>query len=483
MSSHREAPAISKDPAADSTDVYAFVSPDRPDTVTLIANYVPLQDPAGGPNFFEFGDDVMYQILVDNDGDGKADVWYQFRFWTEVEDRNTFLYNTGPITSLTSSTWNRRQYYRVTRVTPGTSEVLAAKLGCPPCNIGPLSTPNYAGLAGQAIHPLPGGRRVFAGQRADGFYVDLGSVFDLLDLRPFQNLNIAPRPAAAGVNGLAGLNVHSIALQVPKSDLTRGGAAGTDATSPTSVIGVWTSASRQRARVWDSKDGANLNIGPWVQVSRMGNPLVNEVINPLGVKDAWNSYPPAGDSRYLQYVEHPELAGLLPVLYPTVFPNLAAVVKAGIARADLVAVLLTGIPAGIIKGFQNYTGTVQADMLRLNCAVSPTAKPSLLGLLGGDAAGFPNGRRVFDDVTTIELRAVAGATLPLVDPSFKPDAAVSLVYDDVDPAKHTPQSLASTLGVSYLSSFPYLGTPYDGFDAVTGTRAANAHGAPRSSAA
>ncbi len=467
MSSHREAPAIAKDPVADSTDLYAFVSPDRPDTVTLIANFVPLQDPAGGPNFFEFGDDVLYQILVDNDGDGEADVWYQFRFRTEVQNPTTFLYNTGPISSLTSSTWNRRQTYSVTRVTAGDRQVLAEGLACPPCNIGPLSTPGYPGLAAQAVHQLPGGRRVFAGQRADGFYVDLGSVFDLLDLRPFQNLNIAPRPAAAGVNGLAGLNVHSIALQVPKSDLTRGGAAGTDPTSPASVIGVWTTASRQRARVWDHQNGPNVNIGPWVQVSRLGNPLINEVINPLLVKDAWNSRPPKTDASILGYVEHPELAGLLPVLYPKVFPNLAQVVKAGTARADLVAILLTGVPAGIIKGFQNLTGKVYADMLRLNCGIAPSASPSLLGLLGGDAAGFPNGRRVYDDVTTIELRAVAGATLPLVDPSFKPDAAVGAIYDAVDPAKNTPASLARTLGLTYLSSFPYLGTPYDGFDART----------------
>jgi len=249
------------------------------------------------------------------------------------------------------------------------------------------------------------------------------------------------------------------------------------------VIGVWTTASRKRARLWDRKEGPPVTLGPWVQVSRLGNPLVNEVINPLAVKDGWNARPPSSDKDFLGYVEHPELAALLPLLYPTAFPNLAAVVKAGTARADLVAILLTGLPRGIIKGFQNNTGTVNADMLRLTCAIAPTATPSLLGLLGGDAAGFPNGRRVYDDLTTIELRAVAGATLPLVDPSFKPDAAVGLIYDTVDPGTNTPESLASSLGVTYLPAFPYLSIPYDGFDAVSGTRATGHHAGPRTAAA
>src|ERR1700683_1349617 len=187
MSSHREAPEISKDPVADSTDVYAFVSPDAPGTVTLIANYVPLQGPAGGPNFYEFGDDVLYQVNVDNDGDGQSDVTYEFRFSTTVADEDTFLYNTGPIEALNSPNWNRRQFYTVTRVDGGRSQVLGRNLACPPCNIGPLSTPDYTARAGGAGHSLGGSRTVFAGQRAEGFYVDLGSIFDLGNLRPFAS--------------------------------------------------------------------------------------------------------------------------------------------------------------------------------------------------------------------------------------------------------------------------------------------------------
>src|SRR6478735_9208279 len=173
MSSHREAPEISKDPVADSTDLYAFTSYGNPDNVTIIANYVPLQNPAGGPNFFEFGDDVLYEIKIDNDGDGKADVTYQFTFKTEVTNPDTFLYNTGPILSLTDKNWNRRQTYTVEQVDAnGKTQMLGENLASPPCNIGPLSTPNYTDLVKASVHQLPGGGQVFAGQRAEGFFVD-----------------------------------------------------------------------------------------------------------------------------------------------------------------------------------------------------------------------------------------------------------------------------------------------------------------------
>src|SRR5271165_2656766 len=330
MSSHREAPEISKDPVADSTDVYAFVSPDKPGTVTLIANYVPLQGPAGGPNFYEFGDDVLYEIHIDNDGDGYADVTYQFRFATQVRNPNTFLYNTGPIQSLDSPNWNRRQFYTVTRAEgTGRARTLGQGLACPPCSIGPLSTPDYPGLAAAAVHALGGGRTVFAGQRAEGFYVDLGSIFDLLNLRPFASLHnhfgLSKFPTnGPGVNSTKDLNVHSIALQVPISDLTRGGYNGGSVTDPRAVIGVWTSASRQRVRLYDADHAEYVSSGPFTQVSRLGNPLFNEVIVPMGKKDYWNTLPPADDKQFASYVAHPEVSALLPGLYPGVFPHLAA---------------------------------------------------------------------------------------------------------------------------------------------------------------
>ncbi len=449
MSSHREAPEISKDPVADSTDVYAFVSPDRPDTVTIIANYVPLQDPASGPNFFEFGDDVQYDIHIAPDlGDARDEIVYSFRFSTRVPNPDTFLYITGPVTSLDSPSYNRPQTYSVTRRSRQRSRTQATGLRVPPCNVGPRSTPDYAGLAEDAYYDLPEGGRVFAGQRADPFWVDLGSVFDLGTLRPFQNAHLLPSGAMAGINTLAKVNVHSIVLQLPISSVTRNRNNPSDPMRADAVIGVWTSASRAKNRMFDDKLDRYVSTGPMAQVSRLGNPLFNEVLVPMSRKDSFNNSTPWGDSQFAGGVARPELAGLLPVLYPGVFPNLAAYKK---ERADLLAILLTGIPAGVVPGFQNYTGPTQADMLRLNVAVPPSANPNPLGIVGGDLAGFPNGRRLTDDVVTIELRALAGATIPLVDPSFTPDGAAAAVTDGSTPSP-------------VLAEFPYVAVPYSGYD-------------------
>jgi hypothetical protein len=456
MSSHREAPEISKDPVADSTDVYAFVSPDRPGTVTLIANYVPLQEPAGGPNFYEFGEDILYEIHIDTNGNAEPDISYQFRFRTEVTNPSTFLYNTGPITSLSSTAWNRKQFYSVTRVDRRGEHHLGKDLPSPPCNIGPLSTPSYASaLAQPAINTLSDGSLVFAGQRAEGFYVDLGSIFDLGNLRPVQELNVFAKAlglqSMPGVNATKFLNVHSIALQVPISRVTVSG-------RPT--IGIWTTASRRRVGIRDDRGGPEFFSGPHTQVSRLGNPLVNEVLIPMSKKDYWNTQQPAQDKQFANFIAHPELAGLIAALYSPNFPNLQTAVAAGTSRADLEAVLLTGIPAGVVPSapsFTNFTGTVQADLLRLNTSIpaTPAKSANPLGVIGGDLAGFPNGRRVFDDVVTVELRAVAGAILHLVDPSFTPDAAVGAITDGLDD---------TSPGTSYLTQFPYLGVPYDGYD-------------------
>jgi hypothetical protein len=472
MSSHREAPEISKDPVADNADVYAFVSPDNPGTVTIISNFVPLQDPPGGPNFFEFGDDVLYSINIDNDGDGRPEISYLFKFETTLRSKETFLYNTGPITSLESPAWNKRQFYSVMRVdgpdttTYGSStahhphhhhksklktQVLGAGLACPPCNIGPRSTPGYNSLAEAAVHTLPDGVKVFAGQRTDGFYVDLGAVFDLADLRPFQNLHLIPSAPAMGIDATKTLNIHTIALQIPIGQLTANHSVPKDASSSSSVIGVWSAAARRKVRMIDKANDERAQSGPWVQVSRLGNPLFNEVIVPLGDKDRWNTTYPVAEKQFAKYVEQPEVAKLLPVLYPNVFPNLAGLSK---PRADLVAILLTGLPSGVVPGFQNYTGKVLADQLRLNLAIPPTtSKPSRFGLLGNDPAGFPNGRRVFDDIVSIELRAIAGVTYALVDKTYKPDAAAGLLTEGLEPAPNR-----------YQSTFPYLAPPLDGFD-------------------
>ena len=279
--------------------------------------------------------------------------------------------------------------------------------------------------------------------------MDLGAIFDLGDLRPFQNLHLISTPAGAGVDTLKTSNVHSIAIQLPKAMVTRDGKNPTNAANTRSVIGVYTSASRRKASILGP--ATNTQSGPWVQVSRLGNPLINEVIIPMAQKDYWNAVAPWTDSQFVKYYAHPELAGLFPVLYPTVFPKLAAYTK---ERVDLEAILLTGIPTGVVPGFQNYTGKKPADQLRLNLAVPPTTtKPNPVGLVAGDPAGFPNGRRVFDDVIAIELKAVGGATIPLVDPSFTPDAAAALLADGTAPDASR-----------YLDVFPYVGVPLDGYD-------------------
>jgi hypothetical protein len=317
------------------------------------------------------------------------------------------------------------------------------------------------------VNDLGNGVKTFAGQRGEGFYVDLGSIFDLGALRPFQNLHLIPLPAAPGVDGPKGFNVHTIAIQVPKTDLTRGGFNPTDPADSRSVIGVWSAASRRKAMVRE-KDARIVQTGPFVQVSRLGEPLINEVVIELGEKDLWNSLSPATDSRFLDDYAHPQLGGLLPVLYPGVFPNLAGLTA---SRADLIAILLTGIPPGVLTGFQNSNGPTPADELRLNLAFAPSYDATdsginppgdsnkrfgILRAFTGDGVpdldGFPNGRRVFDNVTAIELRAIAGLTFPLIDNTFTPDGAAGLLMDG------TKEDLP------FLATFPYLATPYEGFE-------------------
>jgi len=442
-SSHREAPLISGDPQADNTDLYAFVSPDRPDTVTIIANYVPLEEPAGGPNFASFGDDVLYALHVDNNGDGEDDVTYEFRFTTRVQNGKTFLYNTGPITSLNDPNWNVRQTYSVTRVMGREQrEVLGENLRTPPVNIGPRSTPAYDTLASAAVAELPDGIKVFAGQRDDPFFVDLGSVFDLAGLRPFNPFHVIPLPAAAGVDGVAGFNTHTIAIQIPTAQLLKSG--------PT--IGIYASASRPRLTV-RGKRGTSTNQGPWVQVSRLANPLINEVVIPLARKDQWNASEPENDRRFEGFYLEPEVTRLENVLYPVLDDAPAT------GRGDLVAILLTGVPT------LNFTGPAKADFIRLNTSIPPSGPVGTgnrLGLLAGDFAGFPNGRRLEDDVTDIELRAFACGYGPIVAPIIEGFGFCA------GNANRTPNNLLGD-GVdknekTFLTTFPYVASPHQGYD-------------------
>jgi hypothetical protein len=436
-SSHREAPLISDDPTADSTDLYAFVSPDAPDTVTIVANYIPFEDPAGGPNYYTLDPTASYEIKVDNTGDGEEDVTYEFRFKTAVGNPNTFLYNTGPVTSGTDPNLNVKQTYTVTRITGkgkgnGKRTVLASDVPVPPANIGPRSNSTYDPYGG--VKDLGGGRKVFVGPRDDPFFVDLGSIFDLLGLRPFNPFHLIPLPPAAGVDGVRNYNVHTLALQVPKTDLVQ-------APNANGTIGIYTSASRPKVRILRG-DGTIDTNGPMVQVSRLGNPLVNEVIIPIGKKDFWNASDPAGDSQFAKYYTDPELTGLVNLLYPPL-PDAPTT-----GRSDLVAVLLTGV-TGL-----NSTGTTKADLLRLNTAIPPAASPDRLGALAGDFQGFPNGRRLADDVTDIEIRAAACGYGPILESALglcnlTPN---NIVGDGVD-----------TNEQAFLPQFPYVAAPNQGY--------------------
>ena len=462
MSSHREAPEISQDPVADNTDTYAFISPDKPGTVTILTNYVPIEAAAGGPNFYEFGTDVQYEVHIANSGKATADITYTFTFKTEVLDEGTFLYNTGPITSLDDPHFNRRQTYSVTKtVGKAAPRTIATDLPSPPCNIGPHSTPNYNALALAGVHGLPDGEAVFAGQRNDGFFADLGAVFDLADLRPLQSLHVMAMAPSAGVDAFKNaINVHTIALQIPIGNLTRDGSVPKDANAAAATIGVWGAASRRKMRVRGDTTGQHTESGPWVQVSRLGNPLFNELLVTMTRKDGWNGSQPSGDAEYAKGVEQPELARLLPDLYPNQFEALRKL--NGTPRSDLVALFLTGVKAGIVKDLSNYTGPTQADMLRLNVAYPPSANRDDLGVLGGDPAGYPNGRRVTDDIVTIFIRAIVGAFRQDFEPGFTPDLAVARVTQGVPTP---PSGDNGGSGIRFLNHFPYLGDPFDGFDA------------------
>lgn len=424
-SSHREAPLISEDPAADLTDVYAFVSPEDTGTLTLVANVNPFENPDGGPNFYRFADDVLYQLNVDTDGDAVADKEYEFRFTTTTANPKTFLYNTGQVTSLDDPDLNVRQTYSVTEVSRDPkgrtrSKVIGSNLPVPPVNVGKRSMPNYeADLAAPAVRTIADGIKVFAGPRDDPFFVDLGQIFDLGGLGPFLPAHLVASPAVAGQDDVAGSNVHSFMLQVPISRLLEG--------DP--VVGVWASTFRRAERVLTGA-GTVRNDGRWVQVSRLGQPLVNEVVIPRGQKDRFNATKPNFDDQFAGAVLDPELGKLIPVLYPGV--TVPTSVDAGLGlggREDLATIFLTGIP-----GVNKPSYVKPAEMLRINTSVA--------------ASGFPNGRALTDDVTDVALRVVAGAT------PFSPAFNVSPNKDLGDGVDANDRTFSAT--------FPYLASPNEG---------------------
>ena len=387
-SSHREAPFTAENPKIDNTDLYAFVSPDKPNTVTIINNVVPFEEPAGGPNFYSFQSGARYDINIDNNGDGVADLTYRFTFTDHRRNPNTFLYNTGPVNSLTDPNLNFFQTYTLRLINDATStgQDLVKNAVVVPSDVGNASMPNYASLLSAGINAF-GNSRVFAGQADDPFFLDL-RVFDLL-----YGANLSE----VGTDTLKGFNVQTMALQVPKKLLAL---KGDPTTNP--IVGVWASTSMRTIRTV-SNDQETFS-GSWTQVSRLGNPLVNEVIIPVGQKDYWNSQAPAKDgTQFLTPVTDPEVPKLIQAIYSIPAP--------ATPRNDLIQVLYTGVPR-----LNKPPNPVMADELRLNMS-TPVCNPgtcgtySRLGVIGGDNQGYPNGRRLADDVIDIDLQVLEGFLL------------------------------------------------------------------------
>jgi Domain of unknown function (DUF4331) len=413
--SHREAPLISLDPSADITDYFMFRSyePGQTDKVELIMDTTS-EEPSSGPNYWNFDPSVLYRFNVDNDSDGVADdVQFELRFQNEFrgtsKDLQLFLPNVavpGPITSLDSPGLGLRQKYSVTMVKDGRRTVLADGLIAAPSNIGPRTTPNYDNLAGQAVYSLPGGIRVFAGQRDDPFYIDLGATFDTLNFR------------SPGVDMLSGFNVQEIALEVPTSMISDGA----------SVIGGYAETARQKITV----EGGGT--GKFQQVQRLANPLVNEVVIGTIDKDHWNAVDPEEEAQFLDYYLHPRYATALEAvgLPTTACTPFGGPTCSRTNRTDLVNVLLKYDPSD----------THLSELLRLNLNVAPTplSAQKRLTILQGDSAGWPNGRRPLDDVTDVATQVVGGPTY------------IGLGAGDNVNANDKPLP----------DAFPFLASPWDG---------------------
>jgi hypothetical protein len=445
-SSHREAPGIAKYPQWDNTDLYAFRDPIVTDQLTIISNWIPLEDPSGFPNFFHFDENAWYQIHIDNDGDGIEDITYRFIFTENVHNPNTFLNFTGPVHALNDANVNVYYTYTVDKIVGPAGNTI------PPANItrigsGLLEIPNNAGPATfpagysqgsgliAGVYNVDGLTKVFAGPRSDMFFADLGWLGDLLNYRP----GVLPGNHGGGINGLAGFNTHTIGLQVPIASVTKNGQFPTSASDPNSIIGVWADTWVPQTRVYQTTGAKPTVTGPFVQVSRLGFPLINEVVIPYGMKDHWNATAPKDDAQFQQYYRNPDLANIINSLYPvvTIPPT---------PRTDM-DVLAKGVP-----GLTQRPNEVFSDELRLNLAVLPTAiapvdQTNRMGVLGGDNAGFPNGRRPWDDIVDIEIQVVTGV---LVSGFNK--APNNQLGDGVDgPEK------------PFLAAFPYLRSPSSGY--------------------
>jgi hypothetical protein len=444
-SSHREAPGISLDPSADNTDTYAWTARDVPGALTVAANWIPGEVPANGPNFHSFDDRARYYVHIDNTGDGRPDVSYRFRFTSKIRNEESFLYAAPGTSGYRDPKLNVIQRYSIVRETHRyrgrghqvRERTIARGLPVAPPNIGPKTFPNYDAFVAGATRSLRDGSKVFVGQRDDPFFVDLGATFDGLNVRKLTGNQ------GEGKDDLSGYNVHSVVLQLPERLVTRDRRAVASADAANAVVGVWSTTERRRLQVAGSASARGR--GKWVQVSRLGNPLVNEVVIPLGQKDRFNRTTPDRDAAlYGKYVVKPELAAVLNALFDIGAPE--------DGRTDIVQALLQGIPD--LNQHSGVKGPPAVDTIKLNLGVPPADMEDRFGVIGGDVAGYPNGRRLGDDVVDIDLQVVAG---------YLKDNKVPL-GDGVD-RNDKP----------FLPAFPYLAAPASGFDSAPSTRVEPGH--------
>ena len=416
--SHREAPLISLDPTADISDFFMFRSYEagQDDKIVFIMDVIPGEEPSSGPNYYQFDPNVLYTFHVDNNADGKAnDVRFEIKFKNEFrginKDLGLFLSFVAlpPITALDgpgSEGLGMRQTYTITMVRGDNRKVIGSGLYAVPSNVGPRTMPDYDALAAQGMYNLDGGARVFAGQRDDPFYIDLGAVFDTLNLRD------------PGTDMLSGFNVHTIALEVPASWITKDKKGPNDTAFPT--LGAYASTSRRAEKVLEDEGEVEYG-GSWVQVQRLANPLVNEAIIGTADKDRWNALDPSREKRFVEYYTNPRLATALEVVFGAEAAPLF----------DLRDVLLTYTPG-------NYDRL--SELLRLNISVAPVplASQNPLTALAGDGAGWPNGRRPIDDVTDVAVRVIGGTN-----------------YLSASDAVQTNDK-------ALPDAFPFLASPWDG---------------------
>jgi hypothetical protein len=438
-SSHREAPRIMLDPSADNTDVYAFVAPDAPGKLTVVSNWIPFESPAGGPYFGKLDPTARYYVKIDNTGDGVEDVAYRWQFKNKFRNPDSFLYAVPPVNSINDPNLNFVQTYDLYYETYDRKgrlddyKPIARNVPVAPDNVGPKTIPNYESVWSGAIRNTRGGGKTFVGPADDAFFIDLGAFFDGVNIDKPGRPAIGLGNQGGGKDDVAGYSTHSFVLQVPTSEVTRDGKPVRSMNARNSTVGVWSTTERRVIKV----NRRGKDTVEWRQVSRLGNPLVNEVVIPVGKKDKYNATGPATDRKnFGANALNPEPARILNTLFGLGVKETD--------RTDIVQALLTGVP-GLTQISPN---AVPADTLKINLGVPPAANPNRFGVLAGDTQGFPNGRRLADDVTDIELRVIAGALLP-ADQGGKQIP----LGDGVDQNEKP-----------FRSTFPYVALPDSGFD-------------------